>query len=69
MGFECQKKRRLNVMEMKCLRSICGVTARDRIRNEKIRRRVGVQVDLLGKAERFTCHQIIGKGMRCDVQS
>ena len=34
--FDCQrKKRRLNVMEKKCLRSICGVTIRDRIRNER----------------------------------
>ena len=46
------KKRRINVIEMKCLRSICGVTVRDRIRNEEIRRRVGVQVDLSGRVER-----------------
>ena len=51
-GLNAREKRRLNVMEMKCLRSICGVTVRDRIRNEEIMRRVGVQVDLLGKAER-----------------
>ena len=39
-------------MEMKCLRRICGVTIRDRIRNEEIRRRVGVENDLSGRVER-----------------
>ena len=51
-GLNVREKRRLNVMEMKCLRSICGVTIRDRIRNEEIRRRVGVQNDLAGRVER-----------------
>ena len=35
--------KRLNVMEKKCLKNLCGVTIRDRIRNEEIRRRVDVQ--------------------------
>ena len=39
-------------MEMKCLRSICGVKVRDRIRNEQIRRRVGVQIDLSRRVDR-----------------
>ena len=52
MGLNAREKRRLNVMEIKCLRSICGVTVRDKIRNEEIRRRVGIQVDLSGRAER-----------------
>ena len=51
-GLNVREKRRLNVMEIKCLQSICGVTVRDRIRNEKIRRRVGVQVDQSGRAGR-----------------
>ena len=51
-GLNAREKRRLNVMEIKCLRSICGVIVKNRIRNEEIRRRVGVQVDLLGRAER-----------------
>ena len=40
-------------MEIKCLRSKCGVTVGDRIRNEEIRRRVGVIVHLSGRAERY----------------
>ena len=39
-----REKMRLNVMELKRLRSIYGVTVRDVIRNEEIRR-VGTQVD------------------------
>ena len=39
-------------MEMKCLRSICDVTVTDMIKNEEIRRRVKVQVDLSGRVER-----------------
>ena len=49
---QMSEKRRLNLMEMKCLRSICGVTVRDRIRNEEIRKRLGEKVDLLRKVER-----------------
>ena len=44
------REKRLNEMEMKCLRSMCGVTVGNRIRNEEIRRRVR-QVDLLGRVE------------------
>ena len=51
-SLNAREKWRLNVMEIKCLRSICGVTVRDKIRNEEIRRRVGIQVDLSGRAER-----------------
>ena len=51
-GLNVREKRRLDVMEMKCLRSMCGVTIRDRIRNEEIRRRVGVQINMAGRVER-----------------
>ena len=45
-GLNAREKRRLNIIENKCLRSICGVTVRDRIRNEEIGRRKEAQVDL-----------------------
>ena len=51
-SLNVREKKRLNVMEMKCLRNICGVTIRDRIRNEEIRRRVGVESDLVGRVGR-----------------
>ena len=46
------EKRRLNVMEIKCLRSISGLTVRDRIMNEEIRRRGGVKVIVQGRVDR-----------------
>ena len=45
------EKKRLNMLEMKCLRKICGVTVIDRIRNVGIREEVGVMRDLAGRAE------------------
>ena len=47
-----REKRRLNVMEMKCLMRKYGVKIRDRIRNEEIRRRVGVLSDQSGRMEK-----------------
>ena len=45
------ERRRLNVLEMRCLRSMCGVTRMDRVRNVEVRRRTGVARDLAGRAE------------------
>ena len=42
---------RLEAVEMRCLRSMCGVTKYDRIRNERIRERTGVQMRLGERAE------------------
>ena len=39
-------KNRMDVAEISCLRSMCGVTRRDRVRNEKIRRKCGLQKSL-----------------------
>ena len=38
-----KEKKELNVFEMKCLRSMCGVSRWDRIRNEVVRERTGVR--------------------------
>ena len=35
LDLNFREKRRLNAMEIKCLRSICGMTVRYWIRNEK----------------------------------
>ena len=50
-GLKKKEKMRLKVMETKCLRSMCGVTRMDRIRNDEIRRGVGVQNRLLCTVE------------------
>ena len=53
-GLRADDKRRLDVLEMKCLRSMCGVTIWDRITNEEIRRRTGVDSKLSYRAEQRT---------------
>ena len=45
------ERKRLNVMEMRCLRSMCGVTRMDRVRNEEVRRRTGVLQEMSARAE------------------
>ena len=44
--LENKVKNRMDVAEMSCLRSMCGVTRRDGVRNEEIRRRCGLQRSL-----------------------
>ncbi len=49
-NMESAEKRILNVMEMKCLRSMCGVTRMDRVRNNEVRR-TGIVKGLAERAE------------------
>ena len=44
--FENKVKNRIDVAEVSLLRSMCGVTRRDRVRNEEIRRRCELQKNL-----------------------
>ena len=37
------ERRKVNVLEMKCLRSLVGVSRMDRVRNEEVRRRAGIE--------------------------
>ena len=57
--LKTEDKNRLDVMEMKCLRTMSGVTKWDRIRNERIRGRTGVKSKLSYQAEQG--------GLRCMV--
>ena len=38
-ALNVEQRRKLEAAEMRCLRSMCGVSLRDRIRNEEIKRR------------------------------
>ena len=51
MGYEkcCEKER--NVLEVKCLRSLVGVSRMDRVRNEEVRRRAGIEMELASRAD------------------
>ena len=45
------EKRKVNVLEMKCLRSSVGVSRMDRVRNEEVRRRAGIERKLASRAD------------------
>ena len=38
-GVRSAERMEVNVLEMKCLRSLAGVSRMDRVRNEEVRRR------------------------------
>ena len=40
------ERRRVNVLEMKCLRSLIGVSRMDRVSNEEVHRRAGIEKKL-----------------------
>ena len=41
----------MNVLEMKCLRSLVGVKRMDRVRNEEVRRRARIEMKLASRAD------------------
>ena len=45
-------RKKLNVFEMKCLRSMVGVSIRDRFRNEEVRDWTGITSDLAERSDR-----------------
>ena len=51
MGYEKAERRKVNVLEMKCLRSLVGVSRMDRVRNEEMRRRAGIERELASRAD------------------
>ena len=44
-------RRKVNVLEMKCLRSLIGVSRMDRVRNKEVRRRAGRERELASRAD------------------
>ena len=49
-GLKADDKKPLDIMEMKCLRTMCGLTIWDRKTNDKIHRRTGVDSKLSYRA-------------------
>ena len=41
----------MNVLEMKCLRSLVGVSRMDSVMNEEVRRRAGIERELASRAD------------------
>ena len=44
-GTRSAERRKVNVLEMKCWRSLVGVSRMDRVRNEDVRRRAGIKME------------------------
>ena len=42
---------KVNVLEMKCLRSLVGLSRMDRVRNEEVHRRAGIERELASRAD------------------
>ena len=41
----------MNVLDIKCLRNLVGVSRMDRLRNEDVRRRAGLEREFVGRAD------------------
>ena len=50
-GMRSAERRKLNVLEMKCLRSLVRVSRMDRVRNEEVLRRTGIEMELASRAD------------------
>ena len=50
-GMRTAQRRKVNVLEIKCLRSLLGVSRMDRVRNEEVRRRAGIVSELTTRAD------------------
>ena len=45
------ERRKVNVLEMNCLRSMVEVARMNRVRNEEVRRRAGIEMELASRAD------------------
>ena len=45
-GMRSAERRKMNVIEMKCLRSLVEVSRMDRVRNKEVSRRAGIEREL-----------------------
>ena len=48
-GMIIAERRKVNLLEMKCMRSLVGVSQMDRVRNVEVRRRAGIERELASK--------------------
>ena len=49
MGYEKCERRKVNLLEMKCLGSLVGVSRMDKVRNEEVRRRARIERKLASR--------------------
>ena len=51
-GMKERERQKLNVLEMRCLRSMCGVSRLDRLRNDVVRKMIGVRKEFAVRVDR-----------------
>ena len=51
----------MNVLKMKCLRSLVGVSRMDRVRNEEVHRRAGIERELVSRADQRVLSLVMWK--------
>ena len=51
-GMRNAERRNVNVLELKSLRSLVGVSRLDRVRNEEVRRRAEIERELASRVDR-----------------
>ena len=51
MGYEKSWRGKVNVLEMKCLKSLVGVSRTDIVRNEEVRRIAGIEKESASRAD------------------
>ena len=49
--MKSDERREVDVLEMKCLKSLVGVSRMDRVRNEEVRGRDGIERELASRAD------------------
>ena len=50
-GMRSAERKKANLLEMKCLRNLIGVSRMDRVWNEEVRRRAGIERELASTAD------------------
>ena len=50
-GMSSAERRKANVLKIKCLRSLVIVSRMDRVRNEEVRRRAGIERELASRVD------------------
>ena len=50
-GMRSAERMKVNVLELKCLRSFVGVSRIDKVRNEEVHRRAGIERELASRAD------------------
>ena len=50
-GMRSAERRKVNVLKMKCLRNLVGMSRMDRVRNEEVRTRAGILRELASRAD------------------